>query len=76
MYSKYLDAALLLLLSDVTQSAVRFLKTDAVIYMEENVSVWSSTYSIRLTSVLLKKPSCLYFFMVLYIFCYRKPKNC
>jgi len=39
MYSKYLDAALLLLLSDVTQSAVRFLKTDAVIYMEENVSV-------------------------------------
>ena len=62
MYSKYLDAALLLLLSDVTQSAVRFLKTDAVIYMEENVSVWSCTYSIRLTSVLLKKnpPVCTF----------------
>jgi hypothetical protein len=39
MYSKYLDAALLLLLRDITQSAVRFLKTDAVIYTEENLSV-------------------------------------
>jgi hypothetical protein len=56
---------------------VRFLKTDAVIYTEENLSVWSCTYSIRLTSVLLKETFfSLYFSMVLYIFCCRKAKNC
>jgi len=39
MYSKYLGAALLFLRRDVTQSTVRFLKIDAIIYVEENVSV-------------------------------------
>jgi hypothetical protein len=39
MDSKCLDAALLLLLIDVTQSVVRFLRTDAIIYVEENVFV-------------------------------------
>jgi len=74
MYSKYLDAALLLLLRDVTQSTVHFLKTDSVIYMAKNVSVWSCTYSIRLTPVSLKETFCLCFFMVLFIFRCRKPR--
>jgi hypothetical protein len=53
MFSKYLDAVLLLSLGDVTRSAVRFLRTAAVLYVEENVSVCNCPYAILLTLVLL-----------------------